>query len=83
METVIDFCISHYWMGVIIGFVCIFLHLKIRYVTDFDGKFRKEHYLLLVLSFLSWLVPVGYIIGFICWVIYFVIYFIFTFFLTY
>lgn len=83
MEMILDFCLSHYWMGVIIGFVMIFLHLKIYYTTDFDCKFTKGHYLFLILSFLSWIVPMGYVIGLVGFGVYFILSFIFSFFKTY
>ena len=80
---ILDFCLTHYWMGVIVGFITIFLNLKIRYVTDFEGKFRKKHYLFLVLSLFSWLVPVAYVVWFIGCAVYFIVFFIVSFFYTY
>ena len=83
MQEILDYCLSHYWMGVIVAFLAIFILLKIFYVTDFKLKFRKEHYLFLVLSFLSWLVPALLIAALIGYAVYFVLFLILSFFKTY
>lgn len=80
IKTLFNLAIANYWTGVAVAFVAILIHLKIWYCTDWACRFRKYHYLWLFLCFLSWLVPVGYLVAFIGFAVYFILYFIFSFF---
>ena len=80
IKTLFNLAIANYWTGVAVAFVAIFLNLKIWYCTDWKCQFRKYHYLWLFLCFLSWLVPVGYLVAFVGFAVYFILYFIFSFF---
>lgn len=83
IKTLFDLAIANYWIGVAVAFVFILIHLKVWYCTDWACKFRKYHYLWLFLCFLSWLVPVGYLVAFIGFAVYFILYFIISFFSVY
>ena len=78
IQILFSFAINHYWMGVIVGLVMIFCHLKINYTTDWECKFKKEYYLFLLLCFLSWLVPIFYLGWLVCFALYFIAYCVFT-----
>ena len=83
INTLFSLAIANYWTGVAVAFVAILIHLKIWYCTDWTCRFRKYHYLFLLLCPLSWLVPVAYLVGFVGFAVYFVLYCIVTFFITY
>ena len=69
---------STYWIGVIVAFACIFFTLVAVYVTCFSQEFRKEYFLFLTLSFLSWIVPIAMVAGFVLYMLYFALRFIFS-----
>ena len=83
IKVFVEFALNNYWAGVAIAFVLIFIHLKLRYTTDWELKFRKSHYWFLLFSAFSWFVPVAYLVGAIGFAVYFILYCIVSFFKTY
>lgn len=71
---------TSYWIGVIVAFALIFCTLVAVHVTCFTTQIRGYHFLFLFCCFLSWAVPIIYVIAFVGYMLYFIVRFIWTFF---